>query len=167
MCKHYNRKNLTQLNSNLGGFKFRLNSSTEKKEVSTDGGTTWENFSSGLDVTPQNITMSYTYYADNPIGGYSAWIPASQFEDGAEYYLLDYLNYEYLTSPTPTAGCDIERIMTVPVDTSQAYPTQSGMVLFHIFNIDKSYIDFRGENKIWLGTPIGIRSLAYKFFKIN
>ena len=45
-----------QLNSNLDVFSFRINEGT--KQVSTDGGKTWENFSSGAELLWENSAPS-------------------------------------------------------------------------------------------------------------
>lgn len=53
---------LTTLNSSLNGFSFRKNSEGEK-EVSTDGGSTWENFSSGATLLWSNPNPNSSFAA--------------------------------------------------------------------------------------------------------
>ena len=62
------------MNSSLGCFEFRVNpTTTTKKEVSVDGGNTWENFSSGADLlwtnsapdkgfSPQTVSIDLSKY---------------------------------------------------------------------------------------------------------
>ena len=60
------RQELDELNDSLGGFEFRVNPTTTKKEVSTDGGNTWENFSSGAELLWTNPAPT-THFGINTI----------------------------------------------------------------------------------------------------
>lgn len=55
-------KKVNEIDSSLNGFSFRKNSEGEK-EVSTDGGTTWENFNSGASLLWTNPNPNNTFDA--------------------------------------------------------------------------------------------------------
>lgn len=53
------KQGFTQLNNRLGGFQFKTQNG--EKQVSTDGGNTWENFSSGL------VSITDSFSLTNPL----------------------------------------------------------------------------------------------------